>query len=215
MSDPDKAIQYQVMAGLVLAAAVCIFLLWQGGYLMPRQVPVQEGNGFQVPEHHIPPEYFANAQPATPIAESAMVTLVISQETYERFSPADKPGILVVPVAYLDFTRNFTNTTDMPTWHEEKSLRPEGAVAMIRMPATMYDRFLADAKAATLELPESSFVRRYDNLSALYAQVRPGDTAMGGAVKTGGTGMSTGVPAVIDTRPPTPPAVIMTTPRIY
>ena len=203
MSDADKGIRQQVLAGLVLVAAVCLFLLWQGGYLMPRQVPVPEGNGFVVPEHHIPPEYFANAKPATPISESAMVTIVISQETYERFSPADKPGIVVVPVAYLDFTNNFTNTTALPTWHEEKSLRPEGAVAMIRMPVTMYDRFLADAKGATMELPESSFVRRYDNLSALYAQVRPGDTTVGGAVPTGGTGMP-GVPAVIDTTPPDP-----------
>jgi len=242
MSEPDKGIRHQVLAGLVLAAAVCLFLLWQGGYLIPRQPPVQEETGsmvpghpvtteyfanagpatpvqeetrFQVPEHHIPPEYFANAQPATPISESAMVTIVISGQEYERFSPADKPGILLVPVAYLDFTHNFTNTTDTPTWHEEKSLRPEGAVAMIRMPASMYDRFLADAKGAVLELPESSFVRRYDNLSALYAQVRPGDPAVGGAVPAGGTGMSPGVPTVIDTRPPAPPTVIMTTPRIY
>jgi hypothetical protein len=214
MSDAGKSIRQQVLAGLVLVAAACLFLLWQGGYLTPRQVPVPEESGFVVPEHHIPPEYFANAKPATPISESAMVTLVISQETYERFSPADKPGILLVPVAYLDFTRNFTNTTSMPTWHEEKTLRPESAVAMIRMPATMYDRFLADAKGAALELPESSFVRRYDNLSALYAQVRPGDTTMGGAVPAGGTGMSPGVPAVIDTPSRTPPTVIITTPRV-
>jgi hypothetical protein len=241
MSEPDKSIRHQLLAGLVLAAAVCLFLLWQGGYLMPRQppvqeetgfvpghpvtteyfanagpaTPVQEGNGFSVPEHHIPPEYFANAQPATPISESLMVTIVISGQAYERFSPADRPGILLVPVAYLDFTNNFTNTTDMPTWHEEKSLRPQGAVAMIRMPATMYDRFLADAKGAALERPESSFVRRYDNLSARYSQVRPGNLAVGGAVPAGGTGMSTGVPAVIDTTPRIPPTVIITTPRIY
>src|SRR5512133_2272050 len=148
MSDDDKCLWQQVLAGLVLVAAVGVCLLWQGGYLMPRQVPVQEGSGFlvpehpvppeyftnakpatpepegtrfPVPEHHIPPEYFANAKPATPLSESAMVTIVISQQTYERFRPADKPGILVVPVAYLDFTNNFTNTTSMPTWHEEKS----------------------------------------------------------------------------------------------
>jgi hypothetical protein len=215
MSDADKGIRQQVLAGLVLVAAVCLFLLWQGGYLMPRQVPVSEGNGFQVPEHHIPPEYFANAKPATPISESAMVTIVISQKTYERFSQADKPGIIVVPVAYLDFANNFTNTTALPTWHEENSLRPEGVVAMIRMPVTMYDRFLTDAKGATLDLPESSFVRRYDNLSALYAQVRPGDTTAGGTVPAGGTGVSPGVPAVMDTTPRTPPTVIITTPRIF
>jgi len=209
MSGADKGTRQKVLAGLVLVAAVCLFLLWQGGYLMPRQVPVQEESGFVVPEHHIPPEYFANAQPAVPISETEMVTIVISRQTYGRFSPADKPGILVVPVAYLDFTNNFTNTTLMPTWHEEKSLRPEEGVAMIRMPATMYDRFLADAKGTTLELPESSFVRRYDNLSALYAQVRPGDTTAGGA------GMSPGVPAVIDTTSRTSPTVIITTPRVY
>jgi outer membrane lipoprotein-sorting protein len=153
-------------------------------------------------------------QVAQPLTEREMVTIVIPQAKYELFSPADKPGIIVVPVAYLDFTNNFTNTTALPTWHEEKSLRPEGAVAMIRMPVTMYDRFLADAKGATLELPESSFVRRYDNLSALYIQVRPGDTTVGGAVPPGGTGMP-GVPAGIDTTPGTPPTVIITTPRIY
>ena len=62
-------------------------------------------------------------QAAQPLTEPEMVTIVISRQTYGRFSPADKPGILVVPVAYLDFTNNFTNTTLMPTWHEEKSLR--------------------------------------------------------------------------------------------
>lgn len=213
MSGADNGIRLQILAGLVLVAASCVFLLWQGGYLVPRLPAAQDGSGFPVPEHHIPPEYFANAQPATPISESAMVTIVISQQAYEQFSPAGKPGILMVPVAYLDFTNNFTNTTSVPTWHEEKSLRPEGAVAMIRMPATMYDRFLADAKGPALELPESSFVRRYDNLSALYAQVRPGDTPVGGAVPAGGT--LPGVPAVIDTIPRTAPTVIMTTPGLY
>jgi hypothetical protein len=194
---------------------VFLFLLWQGGYLTPPQPPVQEETKFTVPEHHIPPEYFKDAKPATPLSEPAMVTIVISQQMSERFRAVDQPGILVVPVAYLDFTNNFTNTPLMPTWHEEKSLRPQSAVAMIRMPATMYERFLADAKGATLDLPESSFVRRYDNLSALYAQVRPGDTTVEGVVPAGGNGLSPGVPTVIDTRPPTPPAVIMTTPRIY
>jgi hypothetical protein len=214
MSGPDKGIRHQVLAGLVLVAAVCLFLVWQGGYLMPRQVPVQEANGFQVPEHHIPPEYFANAKPATPLSETETVTIVISQQTYERFSPADKPGILVVPVAYLDFMNNFTNTTTVPTWHEEKSLQPEGAVAMIRMPVTMYDRFLADAKGATLELPASVFVRRFDNLSQLRALITPDGTLVDPMVTGNGTLRPSEMPALPST-PRTPPTVIITTPRIY
>ncbi len=214
MSDADKRTRQQVLTGLVLVAAVSLFLLWQAGYLTPRQVPAQGERGFVVPEHHIPPEYFANAKPPTPIAESAMVTIVIPQQMYERFSPADKPGILVVPIAYLDFTNNFTNTTLMPTWHEEKSLRPEGAVAMIRMPGTMYERFLADANGRTVELPASVFVRRFDNLSQLHALITPEGRLVDPMVTANGSLKPSEMPALPST-PRTLPTVVMTTPRMY
>jgi hypothetical protein len=217
MSDTDRKPWHRVLPVLLFAAVAVALLLYAGVPAQIRQLPAGEGDGFVVPEHHIPPEYFKDAKPANPLPEPEMVIIIISQQTYERFSPADKPGILSVPIAYLDFTGNFTNSTSLPSWHYEKSFRPGDGVAMVRMPATMYDRFLKSATGPTLDLPASSFVRQYDNLSALHAQVRPEGTA-GNVTDTGDDSesrFSPEVPAVIMTTLPTPPTVIMTTPRIY
>jgi hypothetical protein len=142
-----------------------------------------------------------------------MVTIVISQQTYERFSLAESPGILKIPVAYLDFANNFTNTTLMPTWHVEKSLPPGGGVAMIRMPVTMYDRFLAKANGTTMELPASVFVRRFDNLSRLQALITPDGRLVDPMIDGNGTLRPSEMPALPST-PRTPPMIIVTTPRI-
>ncbi|MFA5269185.1 MAG: hypothetical protein WC379_14550 [Methanoregula sp.] len=210
MSEAGGRTWHWLLPALVLVAVVAMFVLFQTGYTPFRQSTPCEESGFVVPEHHIPLEYFRDSKPATPQSESAMITIVISEETYDRFSPADKPGIVVIPVAFLDFTGNFTNTTLSSTMHLEKSLRPEDGVVMIQMPVSMYKRFLAGATGPAVELPASSFVRRFDNLSDLQALVGPD----GSLADSMNTGISPGETMTIDTPIRTPPTVIITTPRL-
>ncbi|MCX6688467.1 MAG: hypothetical protein NTZ39_02040 [Methanoregula sp.] len=159
-----------------------------------------------VPEHYIPPEYFKDAKPATPISESEMISIIISGQTFERFTRGEQPGILAVPVSYLDFSVNFTNSSSSPTWHYEKNLAPDEPVAMIRMPGTMYDRLLSMSDGKNLELPVSAYVRQYNNLTDLHVQINP----EGMNVKA-----TTPVSDEPGTRPSqTVPTVIITTSRI-
>jgi len=157
------------------------------------------------PAHCIPPSYFKDSKPATPLTESEMITIIISEQTYERFSPKDKPGIIILPVSDLDFSTTFTNSTSSPTWHYEKNLAPDELVAMIRIPGAMYDRLLLMSDGKNLELPASAYVRQYNNLTDLHAHIVPDgmylkDTA-NGSDDTG-------------TQPtPTVPQIIVTTPR--
>ncbi|HSA38668.1 MAG TPA: hypothetical protein P5013_07260 [Methanoregula sp.] len=160
-----------------------------------------------VPEHYIPPEYFKDAKPATPLSESEMINIIISGRTFERFAGVKQPGILAVPVSYLDFSANFTHSTSSPTWHYEKNLAPYEPVAMIRMPGTMYARLLSMSDGKNLELPVSAYVRQYDNLTDLHAHIEPDGMYLQASVMGND---DTG------TKPsPTVPIVIMTTPRIH
>lgn len=200
-----KTSEFRIILLVLLLAAVTIVLLASEEELRPGgQSPADTGNGFQVPEHHIPPEYFKDAKPPSPLPESEMITIIISQQTYDRFSPKDKPGIVVIPVSYLDFTANFTNSTSSPTWHYEKQLIPGNHLAMIRMSYSMYDRFIATVKGNSLELPASAFIRHYENLTDLHAHIEPDgmylkDTANGS--EDIGIQPSQTVPLIIVTTP--------------
>jgi hypothetical protein len=157
------------------------------------------------PEHCIPPEYFKDAKPATPLTESEMITIIISEQTYERFSPKDKPGITVIPVSYLDFSTNFTNSTSSPTWHYEKQMISGNSLAMIRMPCSMYDRFITTANGDNLELPASAYIRHYDNLADLHAHIEPDGMYLKAAapgIDETGTRPSPTVPAATLITPP-------------
>jgi len=126
-----------------------------------------------VPEHYIPPEYFADSKPATPLTDDEMINIVISWQTLERFTAKEQPGILAIPRSYLDFSENFTNSTSSPTWHYEKNPVPDTPVALIRMSDAMYVRMLAMSDGKNLELPVSAYVRQYNNLTDLHAQINP------------------------------------------
>ena len=126
-----------------------------------------------VPEHHIPPEYFKDSKPATPLTESEMINIVISGQTLERFTAKEQPGILALPLSYLDFSENFANSTSSPTWHYEKNLAPDTPVALIRMSDAMYVRMLAMSDGKNLELPISVYVHQYSNLTSLNTQIHP------------------------------------------
>lgn len=125
------------------------------------------------PAHCIPPSYFKDSKPPTPLSESEMINIIISGQTFERFSGVKQPGILAVPLSYLDFSANFTNSTSSPTWHYEKNLAPDKPVAVIRMSGKMYDRMLSMSDGKNLELPVSVYVRQYSNLTDLHATIEP------------------------------------------
>jgi hypothetical protein len=163
-----------------------------------------------VPEHYIPPEYFKDSKPATPLTESEMINIVISGQTLERFTAKDQPGILALPLSYLDFSENFANSTSAPTWHYEKNLAPDKQVALIRMSDAMYVRMLAMSDGKNLELPISVYVHQYSNLTSLNAQIHPDgiypEPAVAGSEKPA-TRTTPTVPATtLPTPPPTRPA---------
>ncbi|MDO9549524.1 MAG: hypothetical protein Q7J03_00990 [Methanoregula sp.] len=169
------------------------------------QVTINPCGVASAPEHCIPPEYFKDAKPPTPVSESAMITIIISGPTFEQFAGETPPGILAVPVSYLDFSAKFTNSTSSPTWHYEKNLAPDGPVAMIRMPGNMYDRMLSMSDGKNLELPVSAYVRQYSNLADLHAQIEPDGMYLKAAAPGSddtGTGPSPTVPATTLITPP-------------
>jgi len=125
------------------------------------------------PAHCIPPSYFKDSKPATPLSESEMINIIISGQTFERFAGVKQPGILTVPLLYLDFSANFTNSTSSPTWHYENNLAPDKPVAVIRMSGKMFDRMLSMSDGKNLELPVSVYVRQYSNLTDLHAHIEP------------------------------------------
>jgi hypothetical protein len=188
-----------VLAGFAIVPIVC-------GEEQTNSVQATQNpcGGAGAPEHCIPPSYFKDSKPATPLSESAMITIIISEQTYDRFSPKDKPGIVVIPVSYLDFSTNFTHSTSSPTWHYEKHLISGNSLAMIRMPYSMYDRFITTANGNNLELPASAYIRHYENLADLHAHIEPDgmylkDTANGS--EDIGTQPSQTVPLIIVTTP--------------
>jgi hypothetical protein len=138
-----------------------------------------------------------------------MITIILSGQTFERFAGEKQPGILAVPLSFLDFSANFTNSTSSPTWHYEKNLAPDKPVAMIRMPGTMYDRLLSMSDGKNLELPVSAYVRQYNNLTDLHAHIDPDGMYLKAAVPgIDETGIRPSLKVPATTPPRTQPAPI-------
>jgi len=152
--------------------------------------------------HCIPPEYFANAKPAEPLPESAMITLVISQQTFSRFRSGQPDGIVGIPLTFLENVSAFSNTTAFPTWHYERDLDSSRGIFLVRMPESMYRYLVATRNDSIVSFPESSFVRQYNSLPDLEAQVtRVNETA---EIRADTTPL---------TSPPVLPAITVTTTR--
>jgi hypothetical protein len=64
------------------------------------------------PEHHIPPEYFKDSKPATPLPESEMINIILSEKTLEKFNQDKQVGIINIPISYLDLETQFTDSKD-------------------------------------------------------------------------------------------------------
>jgi hypothetical protein len=100
-----------------------------------------------------------------------MITFILSDGTRDRFTRGQEPGVIGIPVRFLDFEGNFTNTSLHPTWHYEKELAPGEGVTVVRMPEQMYERLVSMRSGDTVPFPLSSFARQYDNLTDLEAHV--------------------------------------------
>lgn len=130
------------------------------------------------PEHHIPPEYFRDAKPATPLPESEMINIVFSEKTLDSFNRIKQAGIITIPVFPLNVNSQFTESRIWQNRFVESGIDPDDVVVLVRMPRSMYDRFLATSKDGMISLPASYFSRYYKNLADLDANVHPDGNAM-------------------------------------
>ena len=126
-----------------------------------------------VPEHYLPPEYFKDAKPATPLPESEMINIVFSEKTINSFSKDDPTGIISLPTSSLIQNSQFTESKSWQNRYVENDIKPDEAVVLVRMPKTMYDRFVITSKDGTITIPASYFARYYKNLAELDANVQP------------------------------------------
>jgi len=168
------------LVAIFIASLVIATGFWSGpfssGHQQSAEPPVIVTQMFTVPEHYISPEYFRNASPPSPSRpESEMITIVISQRTFDQLSLGKRSGIIRVPVEYLDFKKNFVNSTAYPTWHFENGLTQHDRISIIRMPVTMYDRLIQEVPGNYLDLSVSSFVQQHDSVYALRQKL--GDAA--------------------------------------
>ncbi|OPX65348.1 MULTISPECIES: hypothetical protein [unclassified Methanoregula] len=131
-----------------------------------------ENIGKNAPEHYIPPEYFKDAKPPTPLPESEMINLIISEKTIEKSALDNETGIINLPTAFLDLKAQFTESKGYSNRFTENGLKPEERVVLVRMPHVMYDRFLAASDSGNLTLPASNFARYYTNLADLESHIK-------------------------------------------
>ena len=130
------------------------------------------------PEHYLPPEYFKDAKPATPLPESEMINIVFSEKTLDSFSQDDQAGIITIPTSHLNLHSQFTESKNWENRYVENGISHDDAVVLVRMPRSMYDRFLATSKDGMISLPASYFSRYYKNLADLDANIHPDGNAM-------------------------------------
>jgi hypothetical protein len=126
-----------------------------------------------VPEHYLPPEYFKDAKPASPLPESEMINIVFSEKTLGSFSKDDRAGIISIPASHLNLNSQFTKSAIWQNRYVEKNIKADDEVILVRMPRSMYDRFVSTSKDETITIPASYFARYYKNLAELDAKVRP------------------------------------------
>lgn len=128
------------------------------------------------PEHHITPEYWANASPATPLTESEMITIILAESTLSAPDQNTPTGIVEIPLSRLNLSSRFMKSDEYENWYTETDLDTRKSVVLIRMPQTMYDRHIAMSPNDILSLPQTSFCRFFQNISDLNAHIqRDGD----------------------------------------
>jgi len=158
---------------IVLIAVLIIVLL---ALPVMTELPLGQPEPPDPVEHHIPPEYWANASPATPLTESEMITIILAESTLSPPGQDIPTGIVEIPLSRLNLSSRFVKSDEYENWYTETDLNSDEPVVLIRMPQTMYDRHIAMSRNDTLSLPETSFCRFFQNLSDLNTHIqRDGD----------------------------------------
>jgi hypothetical protein len=124
------------------------------------------------PEHHIPPEYWANASPATPIPESEMITIILAELTLSAPDQDIPTGIVEIPLSRLNLSPQFVKSDEYEDCYTETDLDTGKSIVLIRMPQTMYERHIATSQDDVLSLPVLSYCRFYDNFTDLNAHTK-------------------------------------------
>jgi len=160
-----------VLLTLLLVSVVMVPAVATAEQGLNQKNPADVGKALNVPDHYIPPEYFMDAKPATPLPESEMITIILSEKTLKKLGQDKKTGILELPASPQDLNAQFMKSEEYQDMFIEKNINPGDSVVLVRMPKTMYERFLAGSQNNTLILPTSHFCRFYDNFTDLNSHI--------------------------------------------
>ncbi len=161
-----------ILLALLLAAMAMVPIMSAVELRMSEQKTINGGEFTPPPEHHIPPEYFKDPKPATPLPESEMINIILSEKNLGKFNQDKQAGIVNIPISYLNLETQFTESKDYQNRFIENDINQDGTIVLVRMPKEMYDRFLVTSKDGILDLPISYFGRYYKNLADLDANIQ-------------------------------------------
>lgn len=167
-----------ILLSVLLAAMAVVSMVSAAEQGLNEQNPVDVGKAPNVPDHYIPPEYFMDAKPATPLPESEMITLILSGNALDGLGRSKETGIIEFPASSQDLNTQFVESKGFQNLFIEKDINPEDAVVLVRMPKTMYERLLAGSENDTLTLPTSHFCRFYENLTDLNSHMELKDNVL-------------------------------------
>ena len=167
-----------ILLSVLLVAMTVVSMVSAAEQGLNEQNPVDVGKALNVPDHYIPPEYFMDAKPATPLPESEMITLILSGNALDGLGWSKETGIIEFPASPQALNAQFVESEGFQNLFIEKDINPDDAVVLVRMPKTMYERFLAGSENDTLTLPTSHFCRFYENLTDLNSHMELKDNVL-------------------------------------
>ena len=127
-----------ILLSMLLVTMAMVSVVSATGQGFNEQNSVNVSNALNVPDHYIPPEYFMGAKPATPLLESEMITIILSEKTHSILGPDKETGVLALPVSPQDLNARFMKWEAHQSVFIEKSINPSDAVVLVRMPEAMY-----------------------------------------------------------------------------
>jgi hypothetical protein len=133
---------------------------------------------YSAPEHYLPPDYFKDAKPATPLPESEMINIILSEKTVDSSSRKNQAGIITIPASRQGLNSQYTESKIWQNRYVENGINNDAVVVLVRMPRSMYDRFFTTSKDGMISLPASYFSRYYKNLADLDANFHPDGDSM-------------------------------------
>ncbi|QSZ68245.1 hypothetical protein RJ40_12455 [Methanofollis aquaemaris] len=156
-----------LLLAMLIAVTTMVSMLGAAGEGFNEHDRAEVNKSTDVPDHFIPPEYFKDARPATPLPESEMISFILSEKTLNTSAQDKRNGIIELPGSSPCQDPRFMKYREHQTIFIETNIDPDDAVVLVRMPESMYERFLADAQNNTITLPASHFCMFYDNLTDL------------------------------------------------